>query len=152
MSVSFLAFQRWQRLWASLNCPSCPSPNSPLPVSLPFSLTLFSASLPLLFLLRPHHLSRQSFALNQKAAAPRAPLPPPSSSSPHPPCFYPFTTSHHFPPSTLSLCFSLSLHFSSLHPPPPPYPTHLPTPHTSFYTPAVSVCQRPLLFITHPCT
>lgn len=52
-------------------------PLLPLHVSLPFSLPLFSVSLLLLFLLHPHHLSQQSFALNQKAAAPLTRLPPP---------------------------------------------------------------------------
>ena len=143
MSVSFLAFQRWQRLWDSLNCPSCPSPTSPSPspslclLSLVPSISsprlthsvLGIPPPPSLHLHGPHHLSRQSFALNQKAAAPRAPPPPPPSillitpSAPSPllPSF------HHQPPlpSQHSLSPFYSLYIFPLSPHPHPHTTHL---------------------------
>lgn len=117
----------------------------PLPhLSLSLSLSPFSRSL---YLLSPSHslCSRHPSSLLPPPFTSTAPttsagslsplirrlrlppllhlLLPPSSSSPHPPhppSFHPFTTSLHFPPSTLSLSPFYSLYIFPLS----PHPTH----------------------------
>lgn len=145
MSVSFFAFQRWQTLWASLNCPSRTSPTSPSlfpsiasPRLSPF-LTHSVLGIPPPPHPPPPPPPRQSFALNQKAAAPLAPLPPPSILLITPSAPSPFLLSfHHQPPLPSQNSLSLFTFFLSTPTPLPPLspPTHTYTQtHTSPSTP-----------------